>query len=95
MTENERTILVALSDLNDIAARRGVPDLHHPASAVGGVSNSHHAVTLSRMVEKGWVARRRRFDSRPRSAWGYRITLAGAQALTNAGLTRRIGEAAR
>jgi hypothetical protein len=85
MTDNERELLIALRDLDDAGIRRGQPGLYHPASHVGGTAGSHHAVTLQRMVAppKRWVDRRRRFEERPKSGWGYAITSKGREALLN------------
>lgn len=90
MTDNERDILVRLRDLDDAAMSRGEGHPFFPASYVGGTTGSHHAVTLQRMVEppKRWVDRRRRFEERPKSGWGYAITSKGREALINDALCR-------
>lgn len=90
MTDNERMILIALRDLDDAGNRRGEPGLYHPASRIGGTTGSHHHVTLQRMVAppKRWVDRRRRFEERPKSGWGYTITSRGRAALINDTVSR-------
>lgn len=78
MTEREAEILDRLVKLATDDA-----EAFNPLSAVGGATGTHHTMTISRMVAKGWVERRRRFENRPRAGWGYRLTPKGLQALHN------------
>lgn len=54
----------------------------------GGKDGSHHSKTARRMVDKGWVERRRTKRTW-RGAWEWRITAKGRQSLANHNLTSR------
>jgi hypothetical protein len=77
MTEAEATILTLLLPPRDAGAA------FHPPREFGAERGSHHAVTASRMVAKGWVVRQRCGGGEARPAWAYKVTPGGQQALYN------------
>jgi DNA-binding MarR family transcriptional regulator len=77
MTETEANVLITLSP-----PAGDDPKPFH-LRALGGRRGSSLSVQVSRMVEKGWVARQRIGGGFARSVFSYQITPAGAQALAN------------
>lgn len=95
MTENEAEVLVALKgwaldDPHELGAR---------PMDLGGATNSHHSLTLSRMVKKGWAQKKytgglwgKPNPLKERNSCRYRITPAGVEALANHRLTRAMAK---